>query len=145
MGAPGPRRQAREIALQVLYAAEAARSIDVASVERVFDDIVAEFTAPTRAKEYARELVIGIAGNLKQLDERIAAASRHWKLHRLAAVDRNVLRIACYELLFLPELPAEVVIDEAVEIARRFAGEGSPAFVNGVLDLVARERQPAGA
>jgi N utilization substance protein B len=141
MGAPGPRRQAREIALQVLYAAEAARAIDVASVERALEGIVAEFTAPARAKEYARELCIGIAGNLKQIDECIAAASRHWKLYRLAAVDRNVLRIGCYELLFLPELPAEVVIDEAVEIARRFAGEGSPAFVNGVLDLVARERR----
>jgi N utilization substance protein B len=145
MGAPGPRRHAREIALQVLYAAEAAGALDVAGVERAFDDVVAEFTAPARAKEYARELVVGIACNQKQIDERIAAASRHWKLHRLAAVDRNVLRIGCYELLFLPEIPAEVVIDEAVEIARRFAGEGSPAFVNGVLDLVARERRPAGA
>jgi N utilization substance protein B len=145
MGAPGPRRQAREIALQVLYASEAARALDAAEVERAFDDIVQEFTAPARAKEYARELVVGIAANLKRIDEQIAAASRHWKLYRLAAVDRNVLRIGCYELLFLPELPAEVVIDEAVEIARRFAGEGSPAFVNGVLDLVARERRREGA
>jgi len=140
MGGTGPRRQAREIALQVLYAADAARDLEQASLPGVFERIVTEFQAPARAKERARELVVGIAANLKQIDERIAAACSHWKLHRLAAVDRNVLRTATYELLFEPEVPAEVVIDEAVEIARRFAGEASPAFVNGVLDVIARDR-----
>jgi N utilization substance protein B len=140
MGGSGPRRQAREIALQVLYAADAARALDPGSLPRAFDAIVTEFQAPPRAKERARELVLGIAANLKQIDERIGAACAHWKLHRLAAVDRNVLRTATYELLFEPEVPAEVVIDEAVEIAKRFAGRASPAFVNGVLDVIARER-----
>ncbi len=140
MGGTGPRRQARELALQTLYAADAARVLDPAALPAAFEGIAAQFPAPPRAMERARELVNGIAANLKQIDERIESACAHWKLYRLAAVDRNVLRTATYELLFEPEVPAEVVIDEAVEIARRFAGEASPAFVNGVLDLIARER-----
>ena len=140
MGSPGPRRQAREIAVQVLYAADIGRLIDLQSVERAYAEIIEQFSVPTRAKERARVLCEGVAGNLKQIDERIAAASSHWRLERLATVDRNVLRIGSYELLFEPETPVEVIIDEAVEIARRFAGEASPRFVNGILDVIARHR-----
>ena len=81
--------------------------------------------------------------NRKPIDERIAAASTRWKLHRISAVDRNILRIATYELLFEPEVPTEVVIDEALEVARRYASEASPAFVNGILDEIARQRESA--
>jgi N utilization substance protein B len=84
-----------------------------------------------------------VAHNLKCIDERISAASERWKLYRLATVDRNVLRIAAYELLFEPATPAEIVIDEALEIARRFASEESRSFVNGILDRIARERPAA--
>jgi N utilization substance protein B len=140
VSARGPRRQAREIAVQVLYAADAARAIDLESVAHACDRIIEQFSAPARARERGRQLADGVAGNLKRIDETIAAALAHWKLHRLAAVDRNVLRVATYELLYEPDTPAEVVIDEAVEIARRFAGEESPRFVNGVLDQVARAR-----
>ncbi len=141
MRTPGPRRQAREIALQVLYAADAADRLDVDSVEALFREISEEFQIASRARQWAHALAVGVVGNLKQIDERVVGASERWKLHRLARVDRNVLRVATYELLFEPETPIEVVIDEAVEVARRFGGDESPSFANGVLDLIARERR----
>jgi N utilization substance protein B len=139
--ARGPRRQAREAALQILYAAEASRKLDPDTVEQVYHEIIDQFSLPGRCRERARELTVGVGLNLKRIDERISAASTRWKLHRIAAVDRSILRVATYELLFEPETPAEVVIDEALEIARRFAGDASPAFVNGVLDVIARQRE----
>ena len=143
MGEPGPRRHAREAALQVLYSADLARRIDPAAILDVYESIADEVTLPAKGRERARALVLGVVANLKEIDERLERASPRWRLSRMAAVDRNVLRIAAYELLFEPEIPAEVVIDEAVEIARRYAGEASPAFVNGVLDQLARGRDPS--
>lgn len=143
MGAPGRRRQARELALQVLYAADAAHQLEAGSIGVAFAEIAEQFTVPARARRRARQVVLGVVAHLAQIDERIARASRRWKLYRLAAVDRNVLRVAAFELLYEPDTPAEVVIDEAVEIARRYAGEASPAFVNGVLDQIARQRDAA--
>jgi N utilization substance protein B len=140
MGSPGPRRKAREAALQVLFAVDVSQKIEPASVEEAYGAIVREFSLPARARERAGEIALGVASNLDPIDERIERACTHWKLHRLAAVDRNILRIAAYELLFEPSTPAEVIMDEAVEIARRFSGESSPAFVNGVLDVIAHER-----
>ncbi len=139
--AVGPRRKAREAALQVLFAAEVSRQLDSESVAAAYDEVLREFSLPTRARERARVLVDGVAANLKAIDEQIERASLRWKLGRLASVDRNVLRIATYELLYEPETPVAVVIDEAVEVARRFAGSPSPAFVNGVLDEIARARE----
>ena len=137
----GPRRQAREAALQVLYAAEVSQKLDPDAIEQVYREIIDEFSLPARCRERARELAVGVGLNLKRIDERISAASTRWKLHRIASVDRSILRIATYELLFDPKTPTEVVIDEALEIARRFAGDASPAFVNGVLDVIARHRE----
>ena len=139
MSGSGPRRKAREAALQVLFAADSA-PLDTRSVQSSYDEVLREFSLPRAARERAQKLVLGVAQNLKAIDECIGRASERWKLERLARVDRNVLRVAAYELLFEPETPTEVVIDEAVEIARRFAGDSSPAFVNGVLDAIARAR-----
>ena len=139
MGTHGPRRMAREAALQVLFAADlSSPALDAESVRGAFDTVSAEFDLPARARERALEICLGVVHHRKDIDVAIARASEHWKVERLAAVDRNVLRIAAFELLFEPDTPAEVVIDEAVEVARRFASEKSPAFVNGVLDVVAR-------
>ena len=143
MGSPGPRRQAREGALQVLYAADLTDSLSVERVAHGFDEIVHEFTLPARARERARALVLGVAEHRHRLDEAIQDACTHWQIHRIGNVDRNILRIAAYELLVERETPAPVVIDEAVEIARRFAGEASPSFVNGVLDVVAKAGESA--
>ncbi|NRA01830.1 MAG: transcription antitermination factor NusB [Myxococcales bacterium] len=136
----GPRRQAREAALQVLYSLDSAHRLTPELAEQALARIRDAFTLPLRARERTMQLTTGVTRNLKQIDERVATASTHWKLHRLARVDRNVIRIATYELLFEPETPHEVIIDEAVAIARRFGGEESQAFVNGVLDLIARDR-----
>jgi len=139
MGTHGPRRMAREAALQVLFAADlSGQDVDRDRVRDSFDSVAGEFDLPKRARERALELCLGVVHHLKDIDLAIAGASEHWKIERLAAVERSVLRIATFELLFEPETPAEVVIDEAVEVARRFASEKSPAFVNGVLDVVAR-------
>ena len=143
MGSPGPRRMARETALQVLFAADLSAGVNPESVETCFEEVTREFSLPTRAREWALELVRGVAANLKEIDERIGRASTNWQIHRIATVDRNILRVATHELL-REDTPTEVVIDEAVEIARRFAGTLSPAFVNGVLDVVGRERRTTG-
>jgi N utilization substance protein B len=130
---------AREAALQVLFAADLSNSeVDVEAVRSAFETVSAEFELPKRARERALVLCLGVVHHLKDIDLAIARASEHWKIERLAAVDRNVLRVATFELLFEPATPAEVVIDEAVEVARRYASDKSPAFVNGVLDVVAR-------
>ena len=136
----GGRRQAREAALQVLYSLDTAGRLTPELAEQAHGTIRDAFTLPLRSRERAMQLTSGVTRNLKQIDERVAAASTHWKLHRLARVDRNVIRIATYELLFEPETPHEVIIGEAVAIARRFGAEESQAFVNGVLDLIARAR-----
>jgi N utilization substance protein B len=130
---------AREAALQVLFAADlSGADLDLETVRSAFETVSAEFQLPKRARDRALELCLGVVHHRKDIDLAIARASEHWKIERLAAVERNVLRVAAYELLFEPKTPAEVVIDEAVEVARRFAAEKSPAFVNGVLDVVAR-------
>jgi N utilization substance protein B len=131
----------REAALQVLYAADVTSGIAPETVEGAYAAVQHEFSLPVKARERALELLSGVAQNLKQLDERISQVSANWKLHRLATVDRNILRVAAFELLFEPETPTEVIIDEAVEVARRFGGGSSPAFVNGVLDELARGRE----
>ena len=137
----GPRRQAREAALQVLFAADVSQKLHT----EAFDDVLRSFSLPSRARARARDLVLGVSRNLVQIDAIIGQSSEHWKVSRLATVDRNILRIATYELLFEPVVPTEVILDEAIEIARRFAGETSRAFVNGVLDVIAREVRGAAA
>ena len=135
-----PRRQAREAALQVLFAAEAGAGIEPGSIATVFDAVLDEFSLPPRALARTRELLRGVTENLKAIDEIISLRAMHWQLERLARVDRNVLRVAIYELLIESETPSAVVIDEAIEVARRFGADESASFVNGVLDAVARER-----
>jgi N utilization substance protein B len=141
--APGSRRRAREAALQILYAADVSGCLEPEAIEATLAEVIVEFELPVRARERARELVLGVSCNRKRIDEQLASASAHWKLHRMAAVERNLLRVGVFELLFEPGTPVEVVIDEAVEIARRFGGEGATGFVNGILDHIARTRDPA--
>ncbi len=94
--------------------------------------------------DYARRLVLGVAGDLAEVDRRLEAVSRRWKLSRMARVDRNILRLACWEMFFTGgEVPPKVAINEAVELAKRFGDEQSPGFVNGVLDsLLTRPADP---
>jgi N utilization substance protein B len=132
----GSRRAAREQALQALY------QLDLRGEEegeRTLGLFWEHFDRGDEAAGFARELVEGVLREREQIDALIAASAEHWKLPRLSRVDLGVLRLATYELLRHPEIPASVTLDEAVEIARRFGSEESAGFVNGVLDHVAAE------
>lgn len=136
------RRRSRAAALQVLYAIDLARLRDHREIspQEYFDLSAENFELPEGAKAFAKELVVGVSANCAGLDEIVGAHAHHWRVSRMAAVDRNVLRLAVYEILN-SDTPTAIVIDEAIELARRFGGEASPAFVNGILDAVARDRK----
>lgn len=125
------RSRCREWALQLLYQAEylGHRQGEVIRFWRHFQE---EGQAPA----YLEKLVAGVADHQEELDALIRRHSEHWRLERMAAVDRNLLRLALFELLYQPDIPAKVVINEAVELAKRFGSEESGAFVNGILDRI---------
>ena len=136
------RHRSREAALQVLYAIDLARqraaeTSEAAWAEESFERVAAHFELPEGARAFAKELVTGVCRSRQDLDARLAAHSLNWRIDRMAAVDRNVLRIGAYEILYT-DTPAAIAIDEAVELARHFGGDRSPGFVNGILDSVAR-------
>ena len=135
-----PRAASRQLALQVLYAADlaAAKSDETPVLAEVFAEVARNFDLPEGSRSYAEELVSGVGEKREALDDHIARCARNWRIERMAAVDRNVLRLAAYEL-GCGEIPASVIIDQAIELARRFGTDASPGFVNGVLDAVARE------
>lgn len=138
-----PRRRSREAALQVLYAIDVAgRDGAAASAQEMFESAAAHFELPEGARAFAKELILGVEEQRAAIDTRLAEHAAHWRVERMAAVDRNVLRLATWELCFTGT-PTEVVIDEAVELARRFGAERSPGFVNGILDALARTREAA--
>ena len=131
----GSRRRAREAALQVLYQIDLTAEDAEPALELYFQYL----TAGDDAREFAGELVRGCTANRDAIDAKIREVSRHWRLERMARVDRNILRLATFELLFLADVPRKVTLNEAVELAKRFGDEDSPAFVNGVLDRIASE------
>jgi len=144
-GLGSARHRSREVALQVLFAIDLRRAKEGVEpvAQEVFDDVAANFEMPEAARAFARELVCGVTTHGAVVDEHLGSAARNWRLERMAVVDRNVLRMATYELLET-QTPVGVVLDEAVQLARRFGDDPSPAFVNGVLDGVARavRREP---
>ncbi len=130
----GMRRKARECALQMLYQQELSKCSALKAIQLYW-----ESNPPTDdARRYADELVHGIENHRIEIDGQIAENSMNWKLSRMAAVDKNILRIAVYELKYRSDVPSKVAINEAVEIAKRFGNADSGAFVNGILDNIAR-------
>lgn len=130
----GKRSKARECAVQMLYQWDMTRE----PMDRVAGLFWQVRSGTDEMKSMAERLARGAQGDLEKLDETIGAALTRWRFERVAPLDRNVMRIAAYELLREPQTPAAVVIDEAVELAKRFGEADSPAFVNGVLDAVRR-------
>ena len=131
------RRKSRERALQVLYVCDMRKQDPDEAIEAYYYTLHAEdedFTRLVRDR-FMEELVRGTCGEREKLDDRITKASDHWRLERMPSVDRNILRLAAFEL-FEGKLPYAVIIDEALELARRYSGNESVAFVNGVLDAV---------
>jgi N utilization substance protein B len=110
--------------------------------EHVITSFLQTRKVDSEVESFARALFEGAVGEVEALDRRVREHTEHWRLERMAAVDRNLLRVALYELLHHPETPPAVVINEALEIARRFSGEDSVEFVNGVLDAI-RKTLPA--
>ena len=129
----GARTGARESALQMLYAAE----VTQASADQVISDFWREHPGDAEGRPYADELVRGVSASLQEVDELIRQASTNWRLERMARVDRNTLRIGAWELSHRKDIPRAVILDEAVEIAKRFGSDDSQSFVNGVLDRIA--------
>jgi len=138
----GKRTKARECALQMLYQWDITRE----PMDRVAGLFWQVRTSTDETRAMAERLARGAQGEVARLDEEITRASKNWRFDRIAAIDKNILRLAVYELLREPQTPSSVVIDEAVELAKRFSEVDSPAFVNGVLDAIkARVRgEPAG-
>jgi transcription antitermination protein NusB len=132
----GTRRKSRELALQMLFQADMGRQ-NQEEVRRSFWRERAEVAQETRG--FADDL-FGMARNrAEEIDQMIERHAEHWRMDRMAAVDRNILRLGAAELLGYPETPRPVVINEALEIARRFSAPESVQFINGVLDSIAKE------
>ena len=130
-----PRQASRQVALQVLYALDL--SSERGAALETFERVAENFDLPEGARAFAKQLVCGVIDELPELDAQIARHARNWRLSRMPAVDRNVLRLGAYEIL-RTDTPAAVALDQAVELARRFGAESSAGFVNGVLDALAR-------
>ena len=128
------KRQAREITLQVLFQWEYAPNLDVIKSLSLLNQLS---PFPNESEDYARKLCVGLSEKRQRIDERIQAASPNWKLDRLSTVDLNILRLACFELTELTnEVPPKVVIDEAIEIAKKYGSAESPSFINGILNEI---------
>src|SRR6266700_3995354 len=130
----GSRRKARECALQMLFAADVAQT-RVDDLVRHFWSELSEAELDEHAREFATRLVTGTLANVTEVDERIRSRAEHWRISRMALVDRNVLRLAVYEFLY-ERTPRTVTINEALEITRRFSTYEATQFINGILDAI---------
>ncbi|HWQ55438.1 MAG TPA: transcription antitermination factor NusB [Bryobacteraceae bacterium] len=134
------RRRSRQRAVQVLYLWDMRRQPVEEAMEAYYSILYSEESAQKPQRDaFMDELVSGTVTRLEHIDQQITGHAEHWRIERMPAVDRNILRLAVYEMLF-GGTPPPVVIDEALELARRFSNEESVQFINGVLDAVRRER-----
>jgi N utilization substance protein B len=134
----GKRRQAREAALKLLYALE----ITQADVQELLKAAWTAAVVPEAVRDFTTALVTGVMSHCESIDALIKAASLHWSLERIGLVERNILRFAIYELLYMPDIPPKVTINEAVEIAKRYGAEEASVFINGILDRIKQEAVP---
>jgi N utilization substance protein B len=131
----GTRRRAREAAVQMLYQIDVSGEEPARAIELYWEYL----GEASDARALATELARGCSEQREAIDERIKQASRHWRIDRMARVDRNILRLGTFELVGMPDIPRRVTLNEAVELAKRFGDEQSPAFVNGLLDRIASD------
>ena len=136
-----PRSRAREVALQLLFQRDHNPTVERATIERFVHDRLRK----PESEAFCRGLYDGVLTHLAAIDERLSRAAENWRLTRMAGVDRNVLRLGAFELLFARETPDPVALDEAIELARRFGSAESAAFVNGVLDRLRQDAPPPSA
>ncbi|MBI5682859.1 MAG: transcription antitermination factor NusB [Deltaproteobacteria bacterium] len=135
----GSRRHARELALQVLY------QLDVKGNCDTYDTLTLQVkpSYPETIHDYIHKLVDGVRKYRDEIDVIIEAYSENWSLNRMAIIDRNILRLAIFEILYCRDIPYKVAIDEAVELGKKFGTEESSAFINGILDRIAKEKPKA--
>ena len=130
------RTKSREIALKILYAWEITDdSLDISCEEYMKNNNSEEDVVV----EYAERLVSGIGSNIKKIDEMILSHATNWRLDRMATIDRNIIRIASFELVFMEDMPPKVAINEAIEMAKKYGSRDSGNFVNGILDKIKDE------
>ncbi|MBA2732770.1 MAG: transcription antitermination factor NusB [Acidobacteria bacterium] len=133
----GSRRKARECALQMLFAADVSQA-RADELVRIYWTELGDADVEESAREFATRLATGTLARVEELDERIKSRAEHWRISRMAIVDRNILRLAVYEFMFEPT-PRTVAINEALEIARRFSTYEATQFINGILDAIKRD------
>lgn len=129
------RTRSRECALQILYQIDITKS----QFSGALSDYLMDHEVSGEIRNYCEKLVEGTLTNLGNIDSAIIRYATNWQLNRMAVVDRNILRLATYELLYLEDIPTKVAINEAVELAKKFGDNDSSKFVNGVLDKISKE------
>ncbi len=132
----GIRRKSRELALQALYQGELAGQKDLLD----FEEFCVHFQVNKKSIPYAKKLLDGIQGKSDAINQLISKFAENWRLERMSAIDRNILRLAVYELYYQDDIPTSVAINEAVEIAKRYSTDDSGPFINGILDSMAKEK-----
>jgi N utilization substance protein B len=140
------RRRAREASLQLLFEIDLGQKEleEILSAERIpwQRSLCAEMDPeedPAEVEDFVRQIVEGVGRNVREIDRLIESHSTHWKISRMAIVDRNILRMAVFEILYCKDIPPSVSINEAIEIGKRYGTEESGAFINGVLDHIAKD------
>ncbi len=140
----GKRRRSREFALQTLYQ----WNITNQDVRRILTQLRAHFSPEEEKDEFAERIVLGVLEHCRRLDQLIEQCSEHWRLDRMSMIDRNILRLATFELLYCSETPPKVVLNEAIDLGKRFGSDESGSFINGILDRIQKEiahqKEPAG-
>jgi N utilization substance protein B len=134
------RRKAREYALQILFQYDLVNG----NLNEIMEEFWKDKRVNSKIVSFCSQLINGTIDNLKEIDKCISQHSLNWKLERMSTVDRNILRMATYELLFQKETPAPVVINEAIEVAKKFGTEESAKFINGILDAIRRSLEENG-
>jgi len=132
----GKRRRARESAMQILFQMD----LGGVTLDEALNNFWSTHKYPTEVREFATRLVKGAIDSKDVVDGEIVKYAEHWDISRMEVVDRNILRLAIYEILYLKDIPLKVSIDEAIEIAKRFSTAGSGKFVNAILDKVAKRK-----
>ena len=134
------RTRARELALQFLFQVDFQGDGYATELDAFLDEQLWGKPDTAEAKTYARDLVRGVIAHREEIDALLAKAASNWDLDRMAAIDRNALRIGCYEMLHCDDIPTKVAINEAIELGKRYSTEASGAFVNGILDRIRKDQ-----
>ena len=132
------RTMARESALKILYAIDITKDAPDKCINNFW---LSQDKTAQEVRNYADDIVLGVCNNRARIDELISECATNWELGRMAVIDRNILRLGAYELIFMDEIPPKVAINEAIDIAKRYGDKDSGKFVNGVLDKINKDKR----